>query len=157
MVFTEEINEQFNDYRLRSVTAGNYKGVVLYRIFPGDGFNYTYIEAVRFALTRSDLWEQKGELVTGVAASISCVTQLRPSEAPSIPTGSRMKSSSSSKTKKDDYGYNVQLGTEYCHNPRTGENFRVSSSNWSNTGPDGPGYYGMAGNERIKMAAGRSN
>jgi hypothetical protein len=25
---------------------------------------------------------------------------------------------------------------------------------WSSTGPDGPGYYGMSGNERIKMSPG---
>jgi len=158
MVFTDEINEQFNGYELRSVSAGNYKGVVLYKIFRGNGFNYSYIEAVRFGLTRNDLWEQKGELVAGVAASIACTTQLIPSEAPSIPRSTGLKSSSSaSKSKKDDYGYNVQLGTEYCHNPRTGENFRVSNSNWSYTGPDGPGYYGTSGNERIKMAPGRSD
>jgi len=158
MVFTDEINEQFNGYELRSVSAGNYKGVILYKIFRGNGFNYSYIEAVRFALTRNDVWDQKGELVTGLAASIACTTQLMPSEAPSIPKSTGLRSSSSSsKSKKDDYGYNVQLGTEYCHNPRTGENFRVSSSNWSATGPDGAGYYGMAGNERIKMAPGRSD
>jgi hypothetical protein len=155
IVFTDEINEQFNGYQLRSVSAGNYKGVVLYKIFPGDGFNYTYIEAVRFAITRNDLWEQKGMLVAGVAASIACTTILMPSEAPSLPKRSELKSSSA-RSKKDDYGYNMQLGTEYCHNPRTGENFRVSSENWS-TGPAGPGYYGMAGNERIRMAPGRSN
>jgi len=156
LVFTDEINEQFNGYHLRSVSAGNYKGVVLYRIFPGDGFSYNYIEAVRFAITRNDIWDQKGELVAGVAASIACTTILLPSEAPSLPKGSSLKSSAASKNKKNDYGYNVQLGTEYCHNPRTGENFRVSSENWS-TGPGGEGYYGMAGNERIKMSPGRSN
>ena len=94
-----------------------------------------------------------------MATSILCTTVYVPHDMPSLPKRSSLQpsSSSSSKGKKDDYGYNVQLGTEYCHNPRTGENFRVSRSNWSDTGPDGPGYYGMAGNERIKMAAGRSD
>ena len=38
------------------------------------------------------------------------------------------------------------------------KNFRVSPSiNWSENGPDGPGYYGKSGNETIKMSPGRSN
>jgi hypothetical protein len=155
--YTDEINQEINGYQLRSFASNNYKGVVLYKIFPGDRINFTYIECVRFAITRADLWEQKGELVAGIAASISCNTMLVQHEMPSIPRSPSMKPSAS-KSKKDDYGYNPQLGTEYCHNPRTGENFRVSpSTHWSETGPDGPGYYGMAGNERIKMAPGRSN
>lgn len=154
--YTDEVNQQFNGYVLRSFASSKYKGVVLYKIFPGDNFNFTYIECVRIAITRTDLWEQKGELVTGVAMAISCTPILVQHESPSIPRSSSLKPSSS-KTKKDDYGYNVQLGTEECHNPRTGQNFRVTSEMWSSTGPDGPGYYGMAGNERIKMAPGRSN
>ncbi len=155
--YTNEINEQISNYQLRSVEGINCKGVVLYRIFPGDNLNFTYIEAVRFALTKKDLWASKGELVAGIAASIQCTTQYIPHELPSLPKRPSLQPSAS-KSKKDDYGYNPQLGTEYCHNPRTGENFRVSpSTNWSETGPDGPGYYGWAGNERIKMAPGRSN
>ncbi len=155
--FTNEIDEQINDYRLRSVLGGSCKGVVLYKIFPGDNINFNYIEAVRFALTKSNLWDQKGELVAGVAASISCNTIYVPHESPSLPKRASLKSSTS-KDKKDDYGYNPQLGTEYCHNPKTGENFRVSPSiNWSENGPDGPGYYGTSGNETIKMSPGRSD
>jgi hypothetical protein len=154
--YTDEVNQTLNEYQLRSFASNNYKGVVLYRIFPGDKFNYSYIECLRIAVTRSDIWEQKGELVTGIAIGISCNAVLVQHEVPSIPKSSSFKPSAS-KTKKEGYGYNVQLGTEECHNPRTGQNFRVTSDMWSSTGPDGPGYYGLSGNERIKMSPGRSN
>jgi hypothetical protein len=158
--YTDEINEKIGDYQLRSFASTNYKGVVIYRIFPGDGFNFHYIECIRLAITKADLWEEKGELVAGIAIGISCTAQIVQHETPSFPKARSMRSShDAAKTQKgSDYGYNPQLGTEYCHNPRTGENFRVSPSlNWSETGPDGPGYYGMAGNERIKMSPGRSD
>lgn len=157
--YTDEINQTLDGgYQLRSVASANYKGVVLYRVFPGKIFSgYSYIECMRIAVTRSDIWEQKGELVAGIAFGISCNAVVVQHDVPSIPRSSSLKPSSASKTKKEGYGYNVQLGTEECHNPRTGQNFRVTSDMWSSTGPDGPGYYGMAGNERIKMAPGRSN
>lgn len=154
--YTDEVNQQFGEYVLRSFASSRYKGVVLYRIFPGDNYNYSYIECNRIAITRADLWEQKGELVTGIAMGISCRAVLVQHETPSIPKNSSLKPSAS-KTKKQGYGYNVQLGTEECHNPRTGQNFRVTGDMWSSTGPDGPGYYGISGNERIKMSPGRSN
>jgi len=158
--FTDEINEQVNGYQLHSFAGNNCKGVVIYKIFPGDRFNFSYIECVRFAITKTDLWEEKGELVAGIAIGINCTTMLVQHEMPSFPRANSMRSShdAAKAQKGGDYGYNPQLGTEYCHNPNTGENFRVSPSlNWSETGPDGPGYYGMAGNQRIKMAPGRSN
>ncbi|MBV9988300.1 MAG: hypothetical protein JO301_11505 [Chitinophagaceae bacterium] len=153
--YTEEINEQINGYQLRSFESNNCKGVVLYRVFKGDGFNYSYIEAMRMAVTRKDVWDQKGELVAGIAFKIMCNVQYIQHEAPSFPRSSSLKTSTT-KTKKDDYGYNPQRGTEECHNPRTGENHIVTPEMWSNTGPDGPGYYKKSGNEYIKMAPGRS-
>jgi hypothetical protein len=154
--FTDEINEEINGYKLRSFESNNCKGVVLYRIFPGDGFNYTYIEGMRMAITRKNIWEQKGELVAGIAFRIMCQGVVVQHDSPTFPRSSSLKSSST-RTKKDDYGYNPQRGTEECHNPRTGQNYIVTPDMWSNTGPDGPGYYGPSGNERIKMSPGRSN
>ena len=156
VVYTTELNEQIDGFVIRSVASGSVKGVVIYKIYPGDKINYTYIESVRFAFTINELWDKKGDLLVGIAAGINCTTTLKPSEPVSLPKRSSL-SPSGSKTKKDGYGYNVQLGTEYCHNPRTGQNYRVSSENWSDTGPDGPGYYGTSGNERIKMLPGRSD
>ena len=158
--YTDEINEKIDGYELHSFAGANCKGVAIYKIFPGDGYNFNYIECVRFAITKKDIWEAKGELVAGIAIGISCTSVLVQHEMPSFPRAASMRSSHDAlkAQRGGDYGYNPQLGTEYCHNPRTGENFRVSpSENWSETGPDGPGYYGMAGNERIKMAPGRSN
>ncbi len=157
--YTDEINQTVNGYQLRSFAGNSCKGIAVYKIFPGDGYNSTYIECLRIAVTRNDIWEEKGELVAGIALGIQCSTALVQHEMPSFPRATSMRSSHDArKERKEDYGYNPQLGTEYCHNPNTGENFRVSPSlNWSETGPDGPGYYGMAGNARIKMAPGRSD
>lgn len=158
--YTNEINEKINGYELHTIAGTTCKGIVLYKIFPGDGINFSYIESIRVAMTKTDIWETKGELVAGIALGIDCTTTLVKHEMPSFPRATSLRSSHDALKAQlgGDYGYNPQLGTEYCHNPNTGENFRVSTTeNWSENGPDGPGYYGIAGNERIKMAPGRSN
>jgi hypothetical protein len=51
--------------------------------------------------------------------------------------------------------YNTWLEMEYYHNPQNGENYWVSpSENYSQTGPDGPGYYATYGNSLIKLDPG---
>lgn len=154
--FTGEYNEQIGAYHLRSLESGGSKGVVFYRIFPGDGFNYSYIEAVRFAFTKKHLWNTKGLLVARIASSLSCTTRFVRNDAPVI--GAK----TSKKAKRDgedrDYGYNPQLGTEYVHDSKTGENYLVSpDTNWSPDGPQGAGYYKPAGTEFIKLDPGRAD
>ena len=58
----------------------------------------------------------------------------------------------------DDAGYNPQLGTEYVTNPETGQNYLVDPSvSWSDTGPDGAGYYAQNGNDWVKLQPGRTD
>ncbi len=51
--------------------------------------------------------------------------------------------------------YNTWLERQYYHNPQSGENYWVSpSENYSQTGPDGPGYYATYGGNLIKLSPG---
>ncbi|MBI4175410.1 hypothetical protein HY523_02205 [Candidatus Berkelbacteria bacterium] len=161
MTYTSDYQEAVGDYTLRSVESPKYKGVVFYRIFPGDGYNNTYIEAMRFAITKKSLWPASGLLVAQVAASIDCTTQLQPRDTrpPSDATSSSSSSGAADKN-GDDYGYNPQLGTEYAHNPNTGENYLVDpSQSWSETGPAGAGYYVPSGSsgDYTHLEPGRSD
>lgn len=154
--FTGEYNERIGEYRLRSLESGSSKGVVFYRIFPGDGFNYSYIEAVRFAFTKKHLWNTKGLLVARIASSLSCTTRFVQNDTPVI--GAKTSKKTSKHGEDSDYGYNPQLGTEYVHDSKTGENYLVSpNTNWSTDGPQGAGYYKPAGNEFIKLDPGRAD
>lgn len=153
--FTGEYNQMIGEYAIRSVESSDSKGVVFYRIFPGDGFNSRYIEVVRFGLARKEAWNTRGLLVARIAASIECATQLVARDLPVVGGGSSDRSTTDENG--DDYGYNPQLGTEYAHDDN-GTNYLVSPSlNWSTTGPEGEGYYHQAGNEVVKLKAGRSD
>lgn len=154
--YTGEFNEQIGEYRLRSLESRGSEGVVFYRIFPGDGFNYSYIEAVRFAFTKKHLWNAKGLLVARIASSLSCTTRFVRNDAPVI--GAKTSKKAKGDGEDRDYGYNPQLGTEYVHDSKTGENYLVSpNTNWSTDGPQGSGYYKQTGNEFIKLDPGRAD
>ena len=59
------------------------------------------------------------------------------------------------KADESDTLYNTWLEREYYHNSETGENYWVSpSGNYSQTGPDDPGYYATYGNSLIKLTPG---
>ncbi|MBI5153172.1 MAG: hypothetical protein HZA36_01805 [Parcubacteria group bacterium] len=137
--YTDEFNQKVGDYTLRSLESQGSKGVVLYRVFPGDGINYSYAEVARFALAKKQVWNTKGELIARVAASLNCSVQFSPSDQAVVGGGS---SDTSTKDENgDEYGYNPQLGTEYVHD-ENGTNYLVSpGTSWSETGPSGPGYY----------------
>lgn len=61
------------------------------------------------------------------------------------------------KNGQNEAGYNPQLGTEYVHDPNTGENYLVSpSQQWSENGPNGPGYYApKGGGDYVQLQPGR--
>ncbi len=153
--YTNDYNQKIGDYTLRSVESQGSKGVVFYRIFPGDGINYSYAEVARFALAKKQVWSTKGELIARVAASLNCSVQFSPSDQAVVGGGS---SDTSTKDQNgDEYGYNPQLGTEYVHD-ENGTNYLVSPSDgWSETGPDGGGYYKGTATGWEKLKPGRSD
>ncbi|HSP68945.1 MAG TPA: hypothetical protein VLN48_14555 [Bryobacteraceae bacterium] len=82
-----------------------------------------------------------------VALSIRCNVQLRASpDSPRPPP---------SDDDKQESTYNRELGTEYAHNPATGEIYWMNhAGDWKETGPQGPGYYIRSGNEWKKLEPG---
>jgi hypothetical protein len=156
--YTDETNQTIGNYTLRSFSAGGYKGLVLYYTdgIPGDGVNYSYIEPFYVSAVPISASSDETLLVFRVAASINCTTQLVQHEGPLVKAQTSGSSSGSSSSNSES-GYNVQLGTEYVHDPETGTNYLVSNAdNWSDTGPDGPGYYVITGggNSYQKLAPG---
>ncbi len=160
LAFSGDVNEAIGDYQIRSVSGSTHRGVVFYHRsgFPGDGVSYSYALPMRFALTANDRWEQFGLLVARVAASIQCTATLIARE-PSGPDLGGSDSTSTDDRNGSDAGYNPELGTEEVHDPDTGQNYVVSpSTNWSETGPQGPGYYaGKGGGDYVHLQPGRSD
>jgi hypothetical protein len=69
-------------------------------------------------------------------------------------TGSGASGRSRSGEDAHESTYNAQLGMEYAHDPRTGENYWVSPSTDVRNGPQGSGYYKSVGNSLIKLDPG---
>jgi hypothetical protein len=155
----DELYQPTSDYLLMTVVGSTHRGVIFFRAagFPGDGYNYSYALPMYFAFTTSDRWDREGLLVARVAASIRCSTQLQPPDDYPIVDA---HDDGAADANGDDAGYNPQLGTEEAHDPTTGENYLVDPSvNWSETGPDGPGYYvpKSGGNDYQRLDPGRSD
>jgi hypothetical protein len=153
----DELVQPTPDYLLLSVAGSTHRGAIFFRAagFPGDGYTYSYALPMYFAFTRADQWESEGLLVARVAASIRCSTQFQPpNDYPVVEAGT---TGDAADANGDDAGYNPQLGTEDVNDPTTGENYLVGpSTNWSETGPDGPGYYVQkGGNDYQKLEPGR--
>jgi hypothetical protein len=97
-----------------------------------------------FAFTTVDRWRDRGLLVARIAASIRCTTQFQPRD--DYPVVEAAPAGAATDDNADEPGYNPQLGTEPVNDPTTGENYLVDPSlNWSETGPDGAGYYVQKG------------
>ena len=148
------------DYLLMTVSSSSHRGAIFFRAdgVPGDGFNYSYALPMYFAFTTADRWDQAGLLVARIAASIRCRAQLQPPD--DYPIVEARDDGRTTDVNGADPGYNPQLGTESAYDPTTGQDYLVDPSvNWSETGPDGPGYYvpKNGGNDYQKLDPGRSD
>jgi hypothetical protein len=147
--------ESFDGYFwMQEFTSGQTRGLMFYRIYPSYGDDY--VESVYFAVARADRWSKHGDTVANVAASIRCSSQLRPVESSSV-GGSTGSASDDGADGLSNSTYNKELGTEYVHNPETGENFLVSPSTDYVDGPQGYGAYLRNGNDYTKLTPGRSD
>lgn len=116
-------------------------------MFPGPQDPRAYVLVSRIVQTPKQLWERKGALALMVGLSIRCNVQLHAS--PDSPRRPR------SDDDKEESTYNQQLGTQYAHNPETGEIYWMNHANdWHETGPQGPGFYIVSGNEWKKLEEG---
>jgi hypothetical protein len=153
----EELYQPSDDYLLAIVTGSTHQGAIVFHAtgFAGDGVNYAYALPMYFAFATGDQWQQMGPLVARVAASIRCTTQFQPPDDYFWVEAN--DAAMAVDANGDEDGYNPQLGTEHANDPTTGENYLVDPSmNWSETGPEGPGYYVQKGaNDYQKLEPGR--
>ena len=100
---------------------------------------------LRTAATPAGQFRQREGEAAAVARSLHCnVPAVKPAPDPPSLNGSGHRAGESHRD--DDTYYNQWLDKEYYHNPKTGENVWVSpSTDYQQTGPDGPLYQAGAG------------
>lgn len=146
-----------NYFTLRSLESAKHTGLVFYKIYPSPN-PQGYIESVYWALANRSQGKQGLRTAAGVAVSIRCVTQLIPVRYDSPGSGKGKPARPGCGYGGNLRGYNKELGTQYAHSLTTGENFLLDpSTQWNETGPNGPGYYRKVGNSHEKLDLGRSD
>lgn len=150
--------EPVGGYALFLADGTSHSGAVLFhaRGLPGSGTDDDYVLPMYLAFTTADRWERDGALVARIAASIRCATVFQPSDG-EVAFG--LPGQEGEAGTPEDAGYDPWLGTEYVTDPLTGDNYLVSpSGQWSETGPDGPGYYAAkAAGDYQKLEPGRTD
>jgi hypothetical protein len=136
-------------------------GFSIFRVYPLTGDPGGYILSFHTALATS---RQMEGIAGAVAATTTCTTIMKPPSggyAQVEPGQNDVGTSSQCKAGNCDESdlagtYNVQLGTGYVHS-ETGQNYLVDpSTDYHDTGPDGPGYYRQNGNFLEKLTPGWS-
>jgi len=125
------------------------EGVAFYEVFPSPGGAMILMRQAAVAL---GTWRMRGAEASAVARSMHCNVPNVPA-APDPPVLN--KKPAGGEPGEGDSQYNVWLEKEYYHDPQTGQNYWVSpSSDWSQNGPQGPGYYTKNGNDITKLQSG---
>jgi hypothetical protein len=140
---TENVGNYFTAHQFR---AGANTGVLLYHAYPAPNGQYIISEYSAWARQGDD--EMLSQAIA-IMSSLQCTASIRPSQPPSA-GGRRSSGSSENDTLKD---YNSILGTQYVHDPSTGQTYYVSQDQMSN-GQEGEGYYVGTGVNRHKLAPG---
>jgi len=143
-----------NVFLLEYLTATNH-GVAFYQVVPAGGDGAMIVMRLAGTSASPGQWESRGAEAMAVARSLVCQVPYVP-PGPDPPGLNAKTDSGSNNGEEADTLYNTWLETEYYHNPKNGENYWVSptSGDYSQTGPEGPGYYATYGNSLIKLAPG---
>jgi hypothetical protein len=138
----------------RSFSSARKQGVIFSHIYPTGGGNY--IESTYFAMAEKPVWAKKGPMIVNIALSIRSTVQLTPptDNGGWSPSGSRRKTDATSEENKAFKDYNMQLGTQWFHDSNGGIYNLDVTNDYSQDGPDGPGYYRRAGNSWEKLEPG---
>lgn len=153
--------QDFMGVRVLNFQGATDVGFAIYRVYPLIGDPGGYVLSARIAIAPS---QQMEGIAGAVAATINCTTILAPPSggyAQVQPRNDDVGTSSKCKAGACDDSdlagtYNVQLGTGYVHSD-TGQNYLVDpSTDYHDTGPDGPGYYRQVGNNVEKLVPGWS-
>jgi len=150
--FTADPVEAIPPYSTLTLRGSTHSALVIYAAMPGDA--QSYVIPIRAAIMANQHWPQMAGSLARMAMNIRCTVQLR--VPPDQDLESRVERRRDADTEGDEAGYNPWRGSEYVHDANTGQNFIVTSSDWSATGPDGPGYYRRNGNDVTKISPGRS-
>lgn len=133
-------------------------GLTLWYTFPLQGDQRGFVLVMRTGMVAPQGDQQRLREAVAVSTSIRCTVALRPpppADYTGRPTGSRKKPRSDDEAASE---YNAQLGMEYVHDRKTGENYWVRpSTDYRQSGPEGPGYYKQVGNDIRKLSPGRSD
>jgi membrane-associated protease RseP (regulator of RpoE activity) len=144
-------NNVGNFFTAHQFRAGYTTGVVLYHVYPAQMGQYIISEYFAWAQQGDDeLLSQAEAMMT----TLQCTASIRP-PSPSIyepPKGDHKRSTGSAEgdSLKD---YNSILGTQYAHDPSTGQTYRFSRDQVTN-GPEGEGYYVGTGVNRHMLTPG---
>ena len=129
-------------------------GLVVYKVFNQEDGGYVVL--IRTAATPHAAWSRYGKEAAAVARSLVCKVPFTPrvinwvSDMPAPRKGKRGQD-------QGDSEYSPWLGMENYHDASTGHNYWVSPSrDWTENGPQGPGYYTKIGNEIRKLEPGVS-
>ena len=142
-----------NVFMIEYKTATNH-GVAFYEVFPAGEVGNMIVMRTAGTGNSPGQWNKRREEAFAVARSLHCqVPSVPPSPDP--PELNHKSRSNSDNGDESDTLYNTWLEMEYYHNSQTGENYWVSPSHdYSETGPDGPGYYAPYGNSMVKLDPG---
>ena len=139
--------QQYGEMFVQEAESASRHVVGMYSVYPMSMGGYVLV--FRRADGPKELWQEYGTIATLAAGSIRCQAQYTPSGSGSGGRTSRESARQST--------YNTQLGTEYAHDPETGEIFFMKhATDWMENGPDGPGYYRQIGNGYRKLDPGLS-
>ncbi len=135
-------------YTVVSWESSNVRGLTLYRLFPLPADPGGFILAMRSGGTAPSESKRSFRQAMGVATSVRCTVHL-------VASSSSGGSKSRARDESDEASsYNKELGMEYVHSAKTGENFWVSpSTDFTQNGPEGGGFY----NHGEKLLPGRSD
>jgi hypothetical protein len=134
-----------NGYVVRDFEGTKIHGVIIYISFPQQTGGF--IVAARSAYGPKPMWQAYGPVAVAIATTIRCTVQLQSPYGGGGSTGG---------ASREEETYNQQLGTEYAHDPETGENYLMNHATDYMNGPQGPGYYKPVGNGYRKLEPGRS-
>jgi hypothetical protein len=142
-----------NVFLLEYLSATNH-GVAFYQVIPAGADGAMIVMRTAGTGTARGMWENRASEAMAVARSIRCQVPMVPA-GPDPPELNSKSGSASNNSDDSDTLYNTWLDMEYYHNSQTGENYWVSpSKDYSQVGPDGPGYYAPYGNSLIKLTPG---
>jgi len=147
------VEQQVGGYTALPFSSATHSGYALIYRFPGAAGGYGVI--MRLAIGAGS--DAKSVGVAGaVAAATRCQAMVHPSSSAVYQPTTEEHGVGATGSGDDDMAgtYNAQLGTGWVHDS-AGTNYNVDvAADYHETGPDGPGYYKVNGNDLTKLEPG---